>query len=73
MDLYTTYQLLIRYSAFIRYWRKDGSKTGTVHQLFLDFEKAYDSERRQELYNILIEFYIPMKLVMLLKICLNEP
>jgi hypothetical protein len=40
-----------------------------VHQLFIDFKKAYNSVRREVLYNILIEFGIPMKLV---KICLNE-
>jgi hypothetical protein len=26
------------------------------HQLFIDFKKAYDSVRREEFYNILIEF-----------------
>jgi hypothetical protein len=26
----------------------------TAHQLFMDFEKAYDSVRREVLYNILI-------------------
>jgi hypothetical protein len=36
---------------------------GTVHQLFIDFKKAYDSVRREVLYNILIEFGIPRKLV----------
>jgi hypothetical protein len=29
---------------------------GTVHQLFIDFKKAYDSVKRNVLYNILIEF-----------------
>jgi len=37
-----------------------------VHQLFFDFKKAYDSVRRQVLYNIFIEFGIPMKLVKLI-------
>jgi len=42
-----------------------------VHQLFIDFKKAYDSGRREVLYNILIEFGIPMKLVRLIKMCLT--
>jgi hypothetical protein len=44
----------------------------TVHQLFIDFKKAYDSVRREVLYNILIEFGAPVKLVRLIKMCLNE-
>ena len=44
-----------------------------MHQLFVDFKKAYDSVRRRDvLYNILIEFGIPMKLVRLIKVNLNE-
>jgi hypothetical protein len=39
-----------------------------VHQLFIDFKKGYDSVRREVLYNILIEFGIPMKLVRLIKV-----
>ena len=42
-----------------------------VHQLFIDFTKAYDSVRKEALYNILIEFGIPRKLVRLIKMCLN--
>jgi len=34
-----------------------------VHELFTDFKNAYDSVRREVLYNILIEYGIPMKLV----------
>jgi retron-type reverse transcriptase len=45
---------------------------GIVHQLFIDFKKAYYSIRREALYNILIEFGIPRKLVGLIKMCLNE-
>jgi hypothetical protein len=44
----------------------------TVHQLFIDFKKACASVRREVLYNILIEFWVPMKLVRLIKMCLNE-
>jgi hypothetical protein len=44
----------------------------TVHQLFVDFKEAFDSIRREVLYNILIEFGVPMKLVRLIKMCLNE-
>jgi len=43
-----------------------------VLQLFIDFEKAYDSVRREILYNILIEFGVPRKLVRLIKMCLTE-
>ena len=43
-----------------------------VHQLFIDFKKAHDSVRREALYNILIEFGIPKKLVRLVNMCLTE-
>ena len=43
-----------------------------VHQLFIDFKKAYDSVRRETLYKILIEFGIPRKLVRLIKMSLTE-
>jgi hypothetical protein len=45
---------------------------GTVHQLFTDFKKVYDSVRREVLYSILIEFSIRMKLVRVIKMCLNK-
>jgi hypothetical protein len=45
---------------------------GTVHQLFIDFKKAYNSVRREVLYNILLEFGIPGKVLGLIKMCLNE-
>jgi hypothetical protein len=43
-----------------------------VRQLLIDIKKASDSVRREVLYNILIEFGVPMKLVRLIKMCLNE-
>jgi hypothetical protein len=44
---------------------------GTVHQSFIDYEKVYDSVRREVLYNVITEFGISMKLVTLIKKCLN--
>jgi Reverse transcriptase (RNA-dependent DNA polymerase). len=43
-----------------------------MHQLFIDFKKAYDSVRWEVLYSIVIEFGVPMKLVRLMKVCLNK-
>jgi hypothetical protein len=43
-----------------------------VHQLFVDFKKPYDSVRKEVIYNILIEFGIPMRLVGLIEMCLTE-
>jgi hypothetical protein len=65
-----TYQLPIRYSAIVRHWRKKWKHDGTVHQSFT--EKAYDSVRREEPYDILTEFGIPTKQVRLIKMCLNN-
>ena len=45
---------------------------GSKVTLFIDFKKAYDSGRREVLYNILNEFGTPIKLVRLIKMCLNE-
>jgi len=42
-----------------------------VNQLFIDFKIAYDSVRREVLYNFLIEFGVPKKLVRLVKMCLK--
>ena len=43
-----------------------------VHKVFIDFKEAYDSVRREVLYNILIEFGILKKMVTLIKVCLTE-
>src|SRR5215469_15216243 len=67
-----TGRLLIIYSAFVRYVRKKWEYNEAVHQLFIDFKKAYDSVRREVLYNILIEFGVPKKLIRLIKMCLTE-
>jgi hypothetical protein len=52
--------------------KKKWEYNGTVHQLLTDFKKAYNSVRKEVLYNILVEFGIPRKLVGLIKMCLNE-
>jgi hypothetical protein len=67
-----TDQLFIRFLAFVRYWRKKWEYNKEVYQTFIDFKKTYNSLRRELLYNILIEFGLPMKLVMLIKMHLNE-
>ena len=73
MDFDGIGQLLIIHSAFIKYvLEKKLEYNEAVHQLFVDFKKAYDSVRREVLYNLLIEFGIPMKLVRLITMCLNE-
>jgi hypothetical protein len=67
-----TDQLLIRFSAFVGYWRKNGSTMRQYISYSIDFKKVYGSVRREVLYSILIEFGVPMKLVMLIKMCLNK-
>jgi hypothetical protein len=58
VDFNATGQLLILHSAFVNYLRKNYN--------------AYDSLRKEVLYNFLTEFGIPIKLVRLIKVCLNE-
>jgi hypothetical protein len=59
-----TGQLPTIYSALIIYLKKVG--------MFTDFGKVYDLVRREALYNILIKFGIPMKLVKV-KVSLTDP
>ena len=42
-----------------------------VSRQFIDFGKAYDSIKRETLYDILIKFDVLRKLVRLIKICLD--
>jgi hypothetical protein len=44
----------------------------TVHQLYIDFKKAYDSVGREVLYNSLMHLGVPLKLVRLIGMCLKE-
>jgi hypothetical protein len=63
-----TYQIFYIQQKLEKKWEYNG----TVHQLFIDFKKAYNSVRRDVLYSILIEFGMPRKLVGLIKMCLIE-
>jgi hypothetical protein len=65
-------RLLIRYFAFVRYRRNKLKYNGALHQLFIDFKKAYVPVRREVLCNILIELRVAMKLIRLIKMRLNE-
>jgi hypothetical protein len=67
-DLDVINQLLLRYSAFERQWRK-WECNGIGRQSFVDFKKAYDSCRREVLYSILTEFVTAMKLVRTISMC----
>ena len=42
-----------------------------IHQLFIDFKRANDSVRMEAFYHTVIEFGMHMKLVRLIKMCLN--
>jgi len=67
-----TGRLLIIYSAFTKYLRKNCEYIEEVHQLFIHFKKAYVSVRREVIYKILIEFGIHRNLVNLVKMSLME-
>jgi hypothetical protein len=43
-----------------------------MHQLLTDFKNSYDSVKREVLYNILLEFGTPKKVIRLIKMCLSE-
>jgi len=43
-----------------------------MHQLFIDFKKAYESVRREVLCNTLIEFGVTMTLVRPIEVLLNK-
>jgi hypothetical protein len=71
VDFGVTDQRLIKF-LYGAVTRENWEFNGTVHQLFIDFEKAYDSVRKEVLYNILILFGITRKQVEPIEICLNE-
>jgi sorting nexin-29 len=53
---YVADQLLIRFSAFVRYLREKNGSTMRQYFSYSEFKKAFDSVRREVLYNILIKF-----------------
>jgi len=63
VDFDVMHQLLIIHSAYIK--KKKLENNEAAHLLFTHFKKAYNPVRWKVLYNILIEFVIPMKLVRL--------
>jgi len=69
VDLEARSQVLIFYSAFARHLRKKWEYNEAAYHLFIDLNKAYDSVRREVLYNIPIEFGIFLELVRLIKMC----
>jgi len=54
------------------YLRKELEYNGAVHQLFIYFKKACVSVWREVLYNILTGVGIPMKVIRVIKMCLDE-
>jgi hypothetical protein len=44
----------------------------TLHQLFIDFKHAYDSVRRDQLFDTMREFGIPRKLIRTVKMTLSN-
>ena len=64
--------ILIIYFSFRQMLEKKWEYNEEVHQLFVDFKKAYDSVRREVLYTILILFGTPRKLVRLITMSLTE-
>ena len=72
MGFNATGHLLTTYSAFVIFLRKNGNTIKQCISYYADFKITYDSVRKEVLYNILIEFGIPMKLVRLIKMCLTE-
>jgi hypothetical protein len=54
VDFEATGQILIVY-AFVKCVGKKWEYNQAVHQQLIDLKKAYDSVRREVLYNILIE------------------
>jgi len=62
-DLEQENRLQIKFLQFKIYWKKAWEHNVEIHQIFVDFQKAYDSIRRDKLYAIMADFGIPNKLI----------
>jgi len=51
---------------------KEQEYSAVVHQLLIDFNKAYNVVRREILYNVHPGFVVPMKQIRLIKTGLTE-
>jgi hypothetical protein len=72
MDFNIINQLLTKIFCICQILEKECEYSEIVYQLLIGFKKAYDSIRREVLYNILTELGTPMNLVRLSKMCANE-
>jgi hypothetical protein len=70
VEFEATGQLLELYFAIKKKKKMECNKA--VQNTHIDFKKAYDSVRKEVLYNVLIEFGMPMKLVILIKMFLSN-
>jgi hypothetical protein len=43
-----------------------------IHQLFIDFKQVHYTINRQEVYTIMIEFFIPTKIFNLVKVTVGK-
>jgi len=69
VDFDVSDQLLVRYSVFVSYRRKNGSIRDSTSDVYRYWVGLCLSE---VFWKILINFSIPLKLVRLIKVCLNE-
>jgi hypothetical protein len=65
-----TDQLLIRSFAFVKYWSRNVSTTR--HYIGYSYTSRKPMIQLGGKYCILIEFEVPMKLLRLIKMCLNK-
>jgi hypothetical protein len=72
VDFDATGQILITYSAFVQCLKKTGIQWNNASAHYRLRGSLCDSDRREDLYNNLIETGISMNLLWLIKMCLTE-